>query len=447
MGYLLPMFFWNLLLTDFMGIAFGQDALPDQQSPNSSRSVDKEFVSLFDGKTLDGWQIRGGNATYNVEENTIVGTTVNWSPNTFLCTNRVFDNFELQLDVKCDSELNAGIQIRSHVYKKATPQASNPERIRKVGEVYGYQVEVSADGNAGRIWDEARFAKWLGKAPSRDTKQAYKGGEWNQYRIIARGDHVQTWVNNIKVADIRDLSDVSGFIGLQVHGIRPDMGPFKVRWRNIYIRDISVKPGINKFFISPKVTDFVERWEKEGRELYDKRNEIVKACRIKPGMVVGDIGAGTGLFTQLLSKSVGNKGKVYAVDIAEDFVKHVEATCREQGINNVEGIVCLDDDVKLAPQSIDVAFISATYHHFEFPHKTMTSIHKALRPGGRVIVIDFVRREKVSSEWILSHVRADQKTVTKEIVGSGFKLVEKQNLLKDNYFLIFEVNSNSPFFK
>ena len=129
----------------------------------------------------------------------------------------------------------------------------------------------------------------------------------------------------------------------------------------------SVKPGINKPFENPEVGNFVERFEKEGRDVYDKRHEIVKACNVKKGMFIADIGAGTGLHTKLFAKAVGPRGRVYAVDIAAKFVDHVVKTAREQDLTNVVGVVCKADSVELSVKSVDMAFICDTYHHFEYP--------------------------------------------------------------------------------
>ena len=200
----------------------------------------------------------------------------------------------------------------------------------------------------------------------------------------------------------------------------------------------SVRPGINKPFENPSVKEFLGKFEVESREVFAKRHDIVAACKLKPGMAVGDIGAGTGLFTRLFAREVGDQGKVYAVDIAPKFVHYIEKTCRESGIKNVAGVVCKPDSVELPAQSIDLAFICDTYHHFEFPFKTMTSIHRALRPGGRVLLVDFKRIPGVSSEWVLNHVRAGQETVTKEIVSTGFKVVEEPTFLTENYCVVFQ---------
>ncbi len=201
----------------------------------------------------------------------------------------------------------------------------------------------------------------------------------------------------------------------------------------------SVNPGINKSFKDPSVASFEKRFEKEGREVYDKRQAIIKELGLKPGMTVADIGAGTGLFTRLLAPAVGKEGKVYAVDIAKSFVEHSVKSAKEKGWSNVEGIICKPDDALLPAASVDVVFICATYHHFEFPLKTMASIRKALRPGGKVVVLDFERIEGKSREWLLKHVRADKALVTKEIKASGFELVEEVSMFKENYFLKFKV--------
>jgi predicted methyltransferase len=80
------------------------------------------------------------------------------------------------------------------------------------------------------------------------------------------------------------------------------------------------------------------------------------------------------------------------------------------------------------------------YHHFEFPEKMMASIRTALRPGARVAIIDFIKEEGKSTEWVLNHVRAEQSVVEKEVESVGFKkIAEHKGILKDNYFIVFEV--------
>ena len=207
----------------------------------------------------------------------------------------------------------------------------------------------------------------------------------------------------------------------------------------ILAQEESVNPGINKSFENPDVEKFVERFEREGRDAFDHREEIIEAMQLKPGMAVADIGAGTGLFTRLFGKEVTEEGTVYAVDIAEAFVKHVELSAEEAGLENVIGVVCDADSVKLPPESIDLAFICDTYHHFEFPAKTMQSIHRALKPGGQIVLIDFHRIEGVSREWTLNHVRAGKEVFVEEITRAGFRVVEeKPDMLDESYYVLFE---------
>lgn len=204
-------------------------------------------------------------------------------------------------------------------------------------------------------------------------------------------------------------------------------------------QDKSVKPGINDPFKDPDVAKYAKTFEGESREVYALREKIAAACKLKPGMVVADVGAGTGLFTRIFAPAVGPKGKVLAVDISEKFLDHITKTCKDAKITNVETVKCTDTSAELAENSVDLVFICDTYHHFEYPLRTMTSIRKALKPGGRVVVIDFHRIPGKSSEWVLGHVRAGKEVVIQEIEEAGFKKVhDEKELLKENYLVVFE---------
>lgn len=203
----------------------------------------------------------------------------------------------------------------------------------------------------------------------------------------------------------------------------------------------SVRPGINKQYESPDLPTELKRLECDNREAFAHRTEIVAACKLKPGTTVADIGAGTGLFTRLLAAEVGPRGRVFAVDIAPKFLEHVAKTCKDAGLQNVTTVACTPTSTELPPGSIDVAFICDTYHHFEFPQKTLASIHQSLRPGGRVILVDYRRIEGKTAKWLMDHVRAGQEVVTQEVEAAGFKRVDEPLSLKDNYFVRFEKNA------
>ena len=206
----------------------------------------------------------------------------------------------------------------------------------------------------------------------------------------------------------------------------------------VQAQEKSVRPGINDTFRDPNVQEFVERFEIESREVFAKRKEIVATLKIKEGSTVADIGSGTGLFTRLFSDAVGPEGHVIAVDIAQNFLDYIAKTARESNRKNIQTLLCTAESTNLMKDSIDVAFICDTYHHFEFPLKTMRSLHAALKPNGRVFVIDFKRIEGESTEWTMNHVRAGQEVFEKEILSCGFKKVaEHKETLKENYFLEF----------
>ena len=193
----------------------------------------KDWISLFNGKDLEGWVQHNGTATYRVEDNTIVGKTSEGSPNSFLCTKKEYGDFELTFEVKVGDELNSGLQIRS----KSVPEDRN-------GRVHGPQVEIATDGTAGFIYGEGLDTGWLSKDLSDEQAQAaFKSNHWNSYRVRAEGQSIRTWVNGVPVANLKDnISEMdSGFIGLQVHEIENGTGPFEVRWRNLKIRQLNPK--------------------------------------------------------------------------------------------------------------------------------------------------------------------------------------------------------------
>ena len=192
---------------------------------------DPGFVDLFNGKNLEGWTQRNGTATYRIEGDSIVGKTSEGSPNSFLCTDKLYGDFELKFDVKVDTDLNSGVQIRSQ------SEGGKPE-----GRVNGPQVEISLDGLAGYVYGESAGG-WMTPDSDRKPHQQFKDGEWNTYQIVAVGNKIETWINGHQISDLtheeRYKSHPKGFIGLQVHGVGAGKGPFEVRWRNLKLRDLT----------------------------------------------------------------------------------------------------------------------------------------------------------------------------------------------------------------
>jgi SAM-dependent methyltransferase len=201
----------------------------------------------------------------------------------------------------------------------------------------------------------------------------------------------------------------------------------------------SVRPGVNAEYLKTNlnVGQWIERFEREGREIYDLRERIVQAVGVRPGLRVADIGSGTGLFTLLFAKELGRGGSVYAVDIVPEFLRHIEAQAKTADRPNIKTVLCTERSVELPERSVDLAFICDAYHHFEYPHSTMTSLHRALKPGGILVMIEFERIEGQSSEWILNHVRAGQEVFLREVEAAGFEKIEEIDLLKENYMVRF----------
>lgn len=203
-------------------------------------------------------------------------------------------------------------------------------------------------------------------------------------------------------------------------------------------QDQSVKPGINDNFKDPSIKTYTMMFEGESRAIFKHRQEIVDALNLKAGTDVADVGAGTGFFSMMIADKVGETGVVYSVDIAQNFIDHIAKRAKEEKLSNITPVLCDGHSTKLEPESVDLAFVCDTYHHFEFPVDTLASIHAALRSEGRLVVVDFERIRGVSSDWTLDHVRCGKGTVTDEVKDAGFDFVEEVELMDEQYVLVFK---------
>jgi hypothetical protein len=188
------------------------------------------FRPLVVDDSLTGWTRRGGDAVYELVDGVIIGETRPNQPNTFLCTDELFDDFILQLEFKVHNELNSGVQIRSNSY----------EQYRNY-RVHGYQVEIDPSDRAwsAGIYDEARRG-WLHNLQNNEqARAAFRKDDWNRLRIEARGSTFRTYLNDVPAALLIDGLTREGFIGLQVHGVGGRTDPLTVRWRNIRLRDLT----------------------------------------------------------------------------------------------------------------------------------------------------------------------------------------------------------------
>ncbi len=228
--------YYHLLIIVFIACCF-----------SSCNQNETPWKNLFTNDSLEGWNSKGGNATYKNENGTIIGTSVPNTPNTFLCSDKSYTDFILEIDFKVDSVMNSGIQIRS-----------NSIPYYRDGMVHGYQVEIDPSKRAwsGGIYDEKR-RKWLHSLENnRKAQKVFKQNEWNHYRIEAIADTIKTWINGVPAAHLIDDKTASGFIGLQVHGIgkHKNRAGKKTLWKNAKILTTNLTKYTKKSPLKPIIT-------------------------------------------------------------------------------------------------------------------------------------------------------------------------------------------------
>lgn len=196
-------------------------------SCTETQKDDTPWVDLFDGKTLNGFTQKGGEAKYEVRDGMVVGSTVHDTPNSFMTTDKMYGDFILELDYKVDSTMNSGIQIRSNSFP-----------YYQDSRVHGYQIEIDPSDRAwsAGIYDEGRRG-WLNSLPDNpEAQRAFKQNDWNHYRIEAIGDTIQTWINGVPAANLIDDKTAEGFIALQVHSIpEENEAGTEIMWKDIKI--------------------------------------------------------------------------------------------------------------------------------------------------------------------------------------------------------------------
>ncbi|PRQ08651.1 class I SAM-dependent methyltransferase [Enhygromyxa salina] len=203
---------------------------------------------------------------------------------------------------------------------------------------------------------------------------------------------------------------------------------------------VSVHPGINdRYFEDDAVKVWTDTLEAERREVIAERDQIVAALELTPGSTIADIGAGTGAFLAALSAGVGEAGTLLAIEIVPVFAAHLRERARAEGLSNVVVVEASATDVGLEPDSVDLLFMCDVYHHIEYPGVYLPTLYRALRPGGRLVIVEFDRIPGKTSERMMKHVRQDQATLTAEVTAAGFVLDHEieQVPLDENYMLVF----------
>ncbi len=177
--------------------------------------------------------------------------------------------------------------------------------------------------------------------------------------------------------------------------------------------------------------------ERPGRDEEQKPDEIVRTMNLKSGDVVADLGAGTGYFTRRLAKTVAPLGKVYAVDIQPEMLSLLADNMKKAGVRNVVPVRAETDDPKLPPESLDWILLVDVYHELQQPKATLAKMRAALKPGGRVAVVEY-RLEGLTA----LHIREEHRMSTEQVIAewgpAGFRLVALHEFLPVQHFFVFE---------
>jgi len=176
------------------------------------------------------------------------------------------------------------------------------------------------------------------------------------------------------------------------------------------------------------------------RDSAQKPGELVQAMGLKPGMTVADVGTGIGYMLPYLSRRVGPSGLVLAEDIFDDFLAEAKHTATDQKLSNISFIKGSETDPNLPQGQVDMALVLDAYHHFDYPEKMLAALHKALKPDGKLVVVEYYKRESAMPNGrALTHIRLDMPDLIKELEANHFHLLmEKEHVKNVQYMLLLE---------
>lgn len=193
---------------------------------------------------------------------------------------------------------------------------------------------------------------------------------------------------------------------------------------------------INKKYEGADAGDWEKRFERKGREVHDRQAAVLEALKIEPGSSVADVGVGSGLYTLAFAKAVGT-GTVFAVDVQDYFLDHVREKAKKAKIDNITFVKAEHRSANLKEGDVDIIFMCDVFHHVEYPRTYLASLYAALKPGGRLAVIDFIAEEGKSKNWVLEHVRASPAEFRGEFEAAGFVFERAPELLEENFFHVY----------
>ena len=188
----------------------------------------------------------------------------------------------------------------------------------------------------------------------------------------------------------------------------------------------------------PNVMEYLDRLDRPERDQDQKPAQVVEALRLKPGMSVADLGSGSGYFTRRFVEAVTETGKVYAIDVEPEALKYVEESLVHMDRPyTAEFILARPDNPKLPVESVDLIFVCNTYHHLEDRTTYVRNMKSALKPGGRIAIVDFYHDARSGELGFPKKHLIPHETVVEEFIAAGYSLLKEHTFLPKQYFLEF----------
>jgi putative heme-binding domain-containing protein len=198
----------------------------------------------------------------------------------------------------------------------------------------------------------------------------------------------------------------------------------------------ALEPGPSEREIAP-TTENVPFFNRPDRDKEERPEQLIAALQIRRGDTVADIGAGTGYFTWRLAEAVGPEGKVYAVDVQQSMLDLTKEAVESRKLGNVEYVLATDVSPRLPPGSVDLAFLAYAYHEFADPEATLRAIRRSLKPGGRVLVLEYAKESNIAPASPLHKMSFDE--IRREIEPVGFVIDQLLDFLPVQHGVIFTI--------
>jgi predicted methyltransferase len=230
------------------------------------------------------------------------------------------------------------------------------------------------------------------------------------------------------VADPSRHPDASAFTAAEVDALVAYLRTLRKMW--------AIEPGERTRDIAPP-TENAPFFNRPKRDAEERPELLMKALEIPPGATVADLGSGTGYFTWRLAREVGPTGKVIAIDIQQSMLDLTKAAVAERALTNVEYVLATEKDPRLPEKAIDLVFIAYAYHEFADPEATMAAVRRSLKPGGRVLVLEYAKESNIAPASPLHKMSFDE--IRHEIEPMGFTIDRLLDFLPVQHGVVFTI--------